>query len=181
MTTVFLDTETLGLKRRAPIWEFAAVRIEDDGSLSAREHFQIVHDPTLADPDYPQWCRDDYARRYNASDAVPPELAADAIAEIVRDDAVIAGSNPGFDMEKLTDLLGRYDIVPSWHYHPFDVPGNAVGWLAARGELIARPWKSDALSRAAGINPDDYERHTAMGDVEWCWDLFIRVTGGGAW
>lgn len=179
MSTVFLDTETMGLARKAPIWEFAAVRIEDDGSLSSREHFQIVHDPTLADPDYPQWCRDDYEARYHPSDAVPPELAAHAIAEIVRDDAVIAGSNPGFDMEKLTDLLGRYDLVPGWHYHPHDVPTMAVGWLAGQGRPIARPWKSDAVSVACGIDPADYDRHTAMGDVEWTWDLYIRI--GGTW
>lgn len=181
MTTVFLDTETLGLSRRTPIWEFAAIRIEDDGSLSAREHFQIIHDPTLADPDLPQWFRDDYEQRYNPADAVPPELAADAIAEIVRDGAVIAGSNPAFDMEKLTDLLGRFGIVPTWHYHPCDVPTMALGWLAAGAQLIPRPWKSDALSRAVGINPADFDRHTALGDVEWTWDLYVAITGGDVW
>lgn len=179
MTTTILDCETLGLLPQAPIWEFAAVRIEDDGSLSSREHFQIVHDPTLADPDYPQWCRDDYERRYNADDAVIPSVAARAIADIVCDRAVIAGSNPGFDMTKLTDLLARFNITPGWHYHPLDVPNRAEGWLAGQGRPIPRPWKSDAISRACGINPDDYERHTAMGDVEWCWDLFIRT--GGTW
>ncbi|MCV7208836.1 hypothetical protein [Mycolicibacterium canariasense] len=181
MTTVFLDTETLGTSRRAPIWEFAAVRVDDNGDQVASEHFQIIHDPKLIDPDLPQSFRDDYARRYNESDAVPPKLAANAIADIVRDDAVIAGSNPAFDMEKIDRLLGRCGITPSWHYHPFDVPGNAVGWLAARGQLIPRPWKSDALSRAVGINPADYDRHTAMGDVEWCWDLYIAITGGDHW
>ncbi|MCV7255640.1 hypothetical protein H7J86_26095 [Mycobacterium hackensackense] len=181
MTTVFLDTETLGTSRRAPIWEFAAVRIDDNGEQVASEHFQIVHNPALVDPDLPQSFRDDYARRYNPDEAVPPELAASAIAEIVRGDAVIAGSNPAFDMEKLTDLLGCYGLTPGWNYHPFDVPGNAVGWLAAQGKLIRRPWKSDAVSRAVGINPDDFDRHTAMGDVEWCWDLYIAITGGEHW
>lgn len=179
MATVFLDTECLGVSRRAAVWEFAAVRIEDDASLSSREHFQIVHDPTLMDDDLPQSFRDDYARRYNADDAVIPSVAARAIADIVSGGAVIAGSNPGFDMTKLADLLARFHITPDWHYHPLDVPNRAEGWLAGQGRPIPRPWKSDAISRACGINPDDYERHTAMGDVEWCWDLFIRT--GGTW
>ena len=45
--TVFLDCETLGLDRIAPIWEFAALRIDDSGTEVAREHFQIRHDPSF--------------------------------------------------------------------------------------------------------------------------------------
>lgn len=183
MTTVFLDTETLGLKRRAPIWEFAAVRIESDGTMSQREHFQIQHDPYRDGVDWVESLPDrfarDYLNRYDEGDAVPASQAAAVIAEIVQNDAVIAGSNPAFDMERLGDLLDRYGITPGWHHHPHDVPTMAVGWLAGQGRPMRRPWKSDAVSAACDIDPADYDRHTAMGDVEWTWDLFVRI--GGTW
>ena len=57
----------------------------------------------------------------------------------------------------------------------------AIGYLAGRGEpLPPLPWNSDDLSRAIGINPDDYRRHEAMADVEWARDIYDRVTNGGA-
>lgn len=183
MTTVFLDCETLGTHRRAPIWEFAAVRIESDGTMTQREHFQILHDPYRDGVDWVETLPDrfarDYLNRYNEHDAVPGIQAAAVIAEVVQNNAVIMGSNPSFDMERLGDLLDLHGITPGWHYHPHDVPTAAVGWLAGQGRPVPRPWKSDAVSLACDIDPADYDRHTAMGDVEWCWDLFIRI--GGTW
>ena len=102
MTTVFLDCETLGLDRHAPIWEFAAIRIEDDGAESAREHFQILHDPNAHGINWlatlPEWFQRDYAARFKASTALTPAEAAHRVSKIVAGQAVIAGSNPGFDM-----------------------------------------------------------------------------------
>lgn len=185
MTTVFLDTETLGLDRRAPIWEFAGIRIEDDGTESAREHFQIHHQQNRYGINWvttlPDWFQRDYHARYRYETAIDMSDAAPRIARIV-DGAVIAGSNPGFDMERLGELLGEFGIEPGWHYHPLDVPTIAVGWLTARnGSTPPRPWKSDQLSRLAGLDPDDYKRHTAMGDVEWCRDLYESLTDGEVW
>lgn len=191
MTTVFLDCETLGLDRMAPIWEFAAIRIEDDGSESARMHFQIWHDPMAHRVDWlatlPESFVRDYQQRYGREGIVLSRRdAAFRVAEIVDGRPIIAGSNPSFDMERLGDLLAVYDIEPGWHYHPHDIPSMASGWLAARGLLIPRPWKSDALSSAVGINPSAFDRHTAMGDVEWTLDLYTAMVGtsnlvGGVW
>lgn len=186
MTTVFLDCETLGLDRLAPIWEFAAIRIEDDGTESAREHFQIQHDPKRHGIDWlatlPEWFQKDYQARYRPETALGRDTAASRIAELVAGDAVIAGSNPAFDMERLTDLLDTFNIQPVWHYHPCDVPTMAIGWLTGRNAITpARPWKSDELTRLVGLDPDDYKRHTAMGDVEWCRDLYDSITDGEVW
>lgn len=186
MTTVFLDTETLGLDRRAPIWEFAALRIENDGIESAREHFQIRHQQRRYGLDWaatlPVWFQRDYQARYRFDQAIDMAAAAPRIAKIVAGKAVIAGSNPGFDMERLGDLLAEFDLEPDWHYHPLDVPGMVPSWLTARdGRTPPRPWKSDGLSRLVGIDPDDYKRHTAMGDVEWCRDLYESITDGETW
>lgn len=185
MTTVFLDTETLGLDRMAPIWEFAAIRIEDDGTESDRAHFQIRHrpEPWLSQlrVDAPTFA-DDYLNRYDADSAVWEWDAARGVARLVEGGAVIAGSNPAFDMERLLILMQRNGISdPGWHYYPLDVPMMALGRLAARGVLPPRPWKSDGLSRAIGVEPGDYDRHTAMGDVLWTRELYERLTGGEVW
>lgn len=178
MTTVFLDTETLGLDRLAPIWEFAAIRIADDGTEVGREGSMIRHDPGDWIATLPAAFTRDYHTRYNPAAALTPWSAARLIADIVSGGAVIAGSNPAFDMERLEILLRRYGLEPGWHYHPTDVPTMAIGWLAARGQLIPKPWKSDAISRAVGINPDAHGRHTAMGDVLWTRDLYNAMIPG---
>jgi hypothetical protein len=183
MTTVFLDVETLGLDRCAPIWEFAALRIEDDGTESAREHFTIRHHRPDDLSHLPSSFITDYLRRYDPAKAVDPFEAAIRIVAITSGRPDIAGSNPAFDTERLELLLKRNGFEPDWHYHPVDVPMIAIGWLGARGELPARPWKSDKLSAACGINPDDYARHTAIGDVLWCRDWYNRMLGseGAVW
>lgn len=178
MTTVFLDCETLGLDRLAPIWEFAAIRIADDGTEVGREHFMIRHDPRDWIATMPDAFVRDYHARYDPSRALQRWTAGRRIADIVAGGAVIAGSNPAFDMERLTDLLHAEGFEPGWHYHPTDVPTMAIGWLAARGQLIPKPWKSDALSRAVGIDPDAHGRHTAMGDVLWTRDLYNAMIPG---
>lgn len=180
MTTVFLDTETLGLDRAAPIWEFATIRINDRGLEEAREHFTIRHTAGNWLATLPEAFVRDYQTRYDARTALPPWTAAERIAAITAGRPVIAGSNPSFDMERLGDLLYAQQIEPDWHYHPCDVPTMAIGWLAARGKLIPRPWKSDELSAAVGVDPSKYDRHTAMGDVLWTRDLYVAITGG-AW
>jgi DNA polymerase III epsilon subunit-like protein len=57
-------------------------------------------------------------------------------------------------------------ILPSWHYHPIDVPSLAEGWLRGRGRPLPDQLKSDELCRAIGVDPDKYARHTALGDCE---------------
>lgn len=78
--------------------------------------------------------------------------------------AVILGSNPSFDMELLDPLMRAYGILPSWHYHPCDLPSMCEGWLRGRGMALPAKLKSDELARAVGIEPDKYDRHTALGD-----------------
>lgn len=45
-------------------------------------------------------------------------------------------------------------------------------------DALAPPWDSEAVSRAVGVNPDDFERHTAMGDVRWAMAIYDAVMGG---
>jgi hypothetical protein len=71
-------------------------------------------------------------------------------------------------------------IPDPWHYHLIDVENLVAGYLAARGELIPPPWKSDQLSAAVGVDPNDFGRHTAMGDVLWTRAQWDAVMGARA-
>lgn len=182
-----LDTETLGLDRDAPIWDFAAVRIDPAGTVVAREEFLILHEPGDWVDQLPEQFRADYRARYWAEFAARPSEAALHIAGIT-DGAVVAGSNPSFDTERLAILLHGNGFEPGWHYHPLDIPSMALGALAhsvaassfydpdSDGPIDA-PWKSDQLSRRIGVNPGDYARHTAAGDVAWCVAQWQAMTG----
>ncbi|MGU3650639.1 hypothetical protein [Mycolicibacterium sp. A43C] len=201
---IFLDTETLGLEPDAPIWEFASLRRFSAGPPEIIE-FQIRHDPDqwvatmMEQPNGEQFVAD-YTRRYNQDDAIGEDAAAVLIHRATLD-AVVVGCNPSFDLERLGRLLSRHGLTPGWHYRPLCVTTMAAGWLhgvAAReidnsiewGEspdpdLVNRklpvPWSSDALSAAIGVDPAEYPRHTALGDVLWAaaqWDV-MHGEGGG--
>jgi hypothetical protein len=184
---VFLDTETIGLHPEAPIWEFAGIRRFDDITKAETDGwplkytargpevsvlFTIQHDPGEYLDDLPDWLLDDYGARYDETTAWCERVAASQICALTKD-ATVIGCNPGFDLERLTKLLQRNKIEPSWHYHPLDIASIAAGYLAARNALPPQPWKSDALACALGVYAEEYERHTAMGDVLWTraqWD-----------
>ncbi len=190
---VFLDTETLGLDPCAPIWEFAAIRRVGGSTISVNIH--IDHDPGPWLADYPERFREDYERRYRRDTALMEAKAAAIIDGITRD-AHIVGAVPNFDTERLAKLLRRNGFEPGWHYHLIDIENIVVGWLhgvaqqaitsaqewgetppaGLVGRKIELPWKSDDLSRAVGVDPDDYARHTAMGDVKWAMAQWDAVT-----
>lgn len=183
---VFMDTETLGLHPKAPVWEFAAIR------RSTSEYpvqMFIQHENAGWIEDFPDEFKADYLARYNADEALPPGVAAVEIARCLKG-AHIVGAVPSFDTERLAKLLRRHCIEPEWHYQLIDVENVVVGHLAAIGHPLTPPWKSDELSRAVGVNPEDFARHTAMGDVLWAkaqWDaamtpaeeLWTRKRGDG--
>ena len=37
------------------------------------------------------------------------------------------------------------------------------------------PWKSDELSKAIGIDPEDYAKHTALSDARWARDVYDKI------
>lgn len=173
----FLDTETMGLEPWAPIWEFAAIRRTPNpmGWTEAELHLFIDHDRFWL-YDMPEQFRADLDARFDYNTAVTPLAAAYDIADFLKGAHVIA-CNPAFDDPRIARLLRSAGLSPTWHYHPDDISSMVKGYLAARGELPLPPWKSDQLSRAVGVDPDDYDRHTAMGDCLWVraqWDKVMR-------
>lgn len=199
MSIVFLDTETLGLDIDAPIWEIAAIR-RDDSDRDTALHLFVRH---YADPwldGFPEQFAADYRSRYVKAEAVHPLEAAEAIAAFMHDRPHIVGAVPDFDTTRIRHQLLRPNrIADPWHYHLIDVENLVVGWLHGvaaraidearmRGEeplpgLVDRPgppYKSDELSRAVGVNPDDFERHTALGDALWVRAQYDAVMGGAS-
>lgn len=189
---VFLDTETTGLAPDDHIWEFAAIRREPDGREEV-SYALVQHDLTRA-ARLPDSFRDDHDRRYAAEAAITPGQLVQLVHYVCRSDAGapygqrphIVGAVPSFDTARLELLMRAHGITPNWHHHLIDVETLAVGWLRAwhlAGHQDARefpgpPWSSEDLSRAVGVDPDRFERHTACGDVRWVMAIWDRVMGG---
>ncbi|OYN82953.1 hypothetical protein [Mycolicibacterium sphagni] len=163
----FVDIKTLGLGRNAPTWEFAAISTPNL-SRSARGdeiRFAIEHDSDNWLESLPEPFASDYRARYDPSEAQTEQMAAYTISKITRRAFVVA-REPAFHVDHVAALLRRHSIEPEW----FCVEGIGSivkGFLAARGELSDPPWNAADLSSAVGIDPADYEVHTAKGGVRW--------------
>lgn len=178
---VFLDVETLGLDRMAPIWEFAAIRVTAGGEELCRQAFQIRHEAAFWPESLPESFRRDYEARYDEDSALWTWDAAKRVQAITDGGAEIAGSNASFDLDRLLILLQRAGIgEPNWYHHPLDIPSMARGFLRRSGVVLTPPYRSDAVSMALGVDPADFARHTAMGDVEWCLAQWRLIEGGAA-
>jgi hypothetical protein len=174
--------------------------IEHDPRRCAR-----LPDPFLSDHRR-RFPRDCAAGWYSHQDVRSRGEAAATIAALMpasvpmKDRPHIVGAVPSFDAERMALLLNRFGLEPGWHYHLIDVETLAVGYVHGverqaadtlngrslphdaldqlPGMLTALPWDSEALSRAVGVDPDDYDRHTALGDARWARDIYYAVTGG---
>lgn len=196
-TLAFLDTETTGLDPdRHEVWEVGLILRDDTGD---REYvWQLPVDLGRADAmalKIGQW----YERRWPwpvyspASDergqedddhrtegsvqgdqpfVVPPGRMADwaALFAEVTDGAHLVGAVISFDEERLRRLLRKHGACPTWHYHLIDVEA-----LAAGKANLAPPWKSDDLSAAIGVDPEQFDRHTALGDARWARAIYDAV------
>lgn len=176
MTWCFLDTETTGLGPDDEIWEFAGRRY-GDGDIQEL-HLFIEHDVRKAQY-LPTPFYKDYTTRYpGAWKSVTSASAASLKIQEFTLGAHIIGANPAFDAEKLAVMLRKYNLEPKWHYHLLDVENLILGYLLGRGEKVATPWKSEELSRRVGVDPADFQRHTAMGDVLWVEAQWAAVMPG---
>jgi hypothetical protein len=175
---IFMDTETTGLALTDDIWEFAAIRREDDGT-ETEHHLFIEHSSDKCEA-LPESFQVDHRARFprNGIGIVTREQAAGVIHNLTADRPHIVGAVPNFDTERLSILLRAYGHKPGWHYHLIDVENLAVGWLAASGIPIDLPWNSDVISAACGVEVPVDERHTAMGDASWARAIYDKIMGG---
>jgi len=189
---VFMDTETLGLDIASPVWEFAAVRRSDPDVQSESLHLFIRHHATPWLAEFHEEFARDYHARYSDAESVSQLEAAKQIAEFMEGRPHVVGAVPNFDTERISHQLLRPNRIPDpWHYHLIDVENLIVGFLAGRAReghmdsglalpLAGEKWDSNDLSRAVGVDPEQFERHTAMGDVRWVMAQWDAVMGGAA-
>ncbi|MGP4093000.1 3'-5' exonuclease [Nonomuraea sp. KM90] len=124
---------------------------------------------------------------------------AQMLAEML-DGAHVVGAVPDFDFRFLRRFLRKHNECWTAHYHLIDIEALAVGYLhgvvrqatdqlAAEGKphdalaqvpgVVAElPWKSTALYRAVGVDPDQFEAHTALGDARLVRAVNDAITGG---
>ena len=182
-TLVFIDTETTGLDLTDDIWEFVAIRCNPDGA-SESLHLFIQHDTAKCAKLPASFLGDHLARWPHDYAHVSQDMAARLIVDILRREdgqrVHVVGAVPNFDTERLALLLTRHGLSPEWHHHLIDVENLAVGWLAGRGTVLLPPWDSNDLSRAVGVDPDLFKRHTAMGDALWAAAIYERVMEASA-
>ena len=94
----------------------------------------------------------------------------------------LAGAVISFDEERLRRLLRANGACPEWHYHLIDVEALAAGYLSNGfdhpGDAPHRPpWDSNELSQCIGVNPEDFDRHTALGDCHWAKAIYDKTLG----
>lgn len=197
MTTLaFLDLETTHLSPAVgQLWEIGLIIRE--GDLWDVEYlWQVRPDLTGADPKALQIGR--FHERFAVPDSweavcfedgrptfrlTLPELLFD-LQDLLRD-AVIVGSNPGFDVAFLTALLQRHGRKLPWHYRPIDVATLAAGSMYGALPFTgvddpgpALPYRSYDLSEAMGVpRPNAEVGHTALGDARWAKAVYDAVTG----
>lgn len=197
----FVDVETTGLHPYLhDVWEVAAI-IRRPGEDDAEHTWQMPPDLARADP-FALDVGGYWQRRNPTTD--PPSFARRFMD--LTAGCHMVGACVSFDAMRLDMLLRQYECMPRWHYHLVDVEALAAGWLAGarrgyddaadvygtpaeamwagtttwnamEGPDPAPPWDSTDLSRAVGIDPDRYERHTALGDARWARDLYDVVMG----
>lgn len=206
----FLDLETTGLDpARHDVWEIGLItrgeyvdveylwRVEPDlahadpsglrkgrfyertaGHLEpTRERLATNLAEEDEDGDLPRWSN--------------PFTVAALLARLL-DGAHIVGAVPSFDAAFLAQWLPKHGQALTAHYHLIDVEALAIGYLRGAADeapagaehrtadLLTPPWNSNDLSRALGVDPAAYERHTALGDARWVRAQYDAVMGGGS-
>lgn len=173
MGVVFVDTETTGLDPdRHEIWEVGL--IDSDGNEAV---WLLPVDLGRADARALAIGR--FYERYPetaVTGLVDRRAFAAEFAELTRGHH-LAGAVVSFDEERLRKLLRANGACPEWHYHLIDVEALAVGHAAAHSYEIDLPWDSANLSMMVGVNPDRFDRHTALGDARWAKAIYDKVMG----
>ena len=192
---VVLDTETCGLDINDPIWEVAAIRRDPDGTET--EYHAFVRHNVRAAERLPESFRADHDARYREDRAVTPFGMVEGLLtlfgppEDYRQRAHVVGAVPSFDTERLGRLFRAFasECEVPWHHHIQDAETLALGYVAALAKeypasrfadymASVPPIDSDELSALVDVDPDQFERHTAMGDVKWALAIYDAVMGG---
>jgi hypothetical protein len=177
---VFCDTESTSLDRRTrEIWEVALVRREPGGAET--EWGALVGGGLGLRHATEESLRvGGFFERHPAHGGKSdlPVLPEDEVACQVAarlEGAFLVGAVSSFEDTGLFKLLDRYGLIPAdgeppWHYHLVCVENLAAGLLG-----VEPPWNSTELSLAVGVDPAEFDRHTATGDVRWAIAIYDAV------
>lgn len=178
----YVDCETTSLINpwwphgRRP-WEIAIIR-EDPGEQAHTLHV-FVDDVDLTYADrfslnvgrfyqrHPLWTDDPEALKGNRASS--EALIVRRVAKLLQG-CHLVGAVPSFDDETFAAMLGRYGFPRTWNYHLIDVENLIAGHLG-----LEPPYDSEELSRKVDIDPNDFDRHTALGDAQWARAMYRRV------
>lgn len=203
---LIVDSETTGLdSSRHEIWELAVIdrtdgrerlwRMKPDlvqadpAALSVGRYYERARD--MCDKDHkPSGARDLISwpgkDPYEWSE---PEALAGIVAPLL-DGATLIAANPTFDAGFLAAFLNAHGHAATWHYRLRDIGSMAWGWLAGRNsheyasvtgrfDLPAMDAGTDDLARLLGVDPDKFERHSALGDCRLVDAMLDTIEGGG--
>lgn len=188
MKIVYLDCETTGLNPRIHYpWEVATIT-EEPGKAPVEHVWMLPVDLSNADPRALEiggfWERHPQGTGAGAS-GDSAEVARE-LARILAGGMVI-GSNPTFDKDMISPFLAQHGQPWAAHYRMVDVVTLGAGALygttyrsATTDDPHALPFSTTQISKVFGINPNDYARHTALGDCRWVRDLYHAITRTGA-
>lgn len=200
---VFLDSETTGLD---PIldepWEVAwckrSLFLDASKTQDVYSTMFVQHKYERAEK-LPAEFKQDYDARFRFEQAITrPELAS-RVMETFSGRLHVVGNVPSFDTTRIGYMLYKLGLNEPWHYHVTCIENVALGYLqgrlrsdyrhmtsAERSRLTSvvnrlaihgKSIDSNELSLSLGVDPDLYDRHTALGDVKWCvaqWDAIFN-------
>jgi len=191
-----IDAETTGLDPdQHEAWEWGLILRDPSAPPHERDVeylWQVRPDLTTADPialskgGYYRRARLNYTEPGAAELVEGPETAkvtsAGDLARVLApllDGAVVVGCNPAFDRDFLRPFLLRHGQAYTCHYRPVCVTTMGAGYLYGQGlSSGSLPWSSDGIASLLGIDPGDYERHTALDDCRFARDQWDAITGG---
>lgn len=166
---VFVDVETTGPRQHdgRRVWEFAAIRREEDGS-QRRVHAFVQHRPATFDltPEFMV----DYKARFDASHALELPEFGSLVWSLTYDKPQLVGACPWFDEAFLRHAVLSADLTPGWSHRLVDVESLAAGHLH-------RPVAGldDALTGLGLINPNP---HHALDDALAALAIYAAVMWG---
>lgn len=205
---IIVDTETTGLdSSRHEIWELALIKRDVDIEHLWRMKPDLVKADSTAlavGRFYERTskmcgkCSSSYVHdltRPPAGRYGDPEWSGQSAlaAEVARtlDGATLIAANPTFDAGFLAAFLNQHGQAATWHYRLRDIGSIAYGYLHAclalgiEGHDAAMgvpdmDASTDDFARALGVAPDQFERHSALGDCRLVAAMLGVIEGGAS-
>lgn len=169
-TVCFVDCETTGLDpERHEVWEVGLIVDEKETEWQLPVKMERADLMALQVGGFHKRHLQGLSPSNHKSIATDPRSFARAFGRATCGRHLV-GACVSFDAAFLAKLLRRQGVLPAWHYHLVDVEAMVAG---AYG--ISPPWNSEALSKLVGVDPADFDRHTALGDARWARAIYLAV------